>query len=105
TRHYGYCASRGTGSVTIGVVPIPPTSITWSDTTISFPVPTGLHPCPMQQPAPFNFAACGELVITAGSGKQSIDTVTVTVGGKAPTVVQPGQTIQSALQAAAPAAL
>ena len=30
------------------------------------------------------YAYCGELVITAGNGKQSIDTVTVTIGGKAP---------------------
>ena len=40
--------------------------------------------------------------ITAGNGKQSIDAVTVTIGGKAPTRLAAGQTIQSALDAAAP---
>ena len=30
---------------------------------------------------------CGELLITAGNGVQSIDTVTVTIGGKAPVYV------------------
>ncbi len=37
--------------------------------------------------ATVNRAQCGELVITAANGKQSIDTVTVTIGGKAPTHV------------------
>ncbi|MFC3617653.1 hypothetical protein ACFOPS_04690 [Ralstonia solanacearum] len=32
-------------------------------------------------------AFCGELVITAANGKKSIDAVTVTIGGKAPTYV------------------
>ena len=32
---------------------------------------------------------CGQLVITAASGRKSIDTVTVTVAGKPPTVVTP----------------
>ena len=32
-------------------------------------------------------ARCGQLVITAANGKQSVDTVTVTIGGKAPTQV------------------
>jgi len=45
-------------------------------------------------------ARCGELVITAGNGKTSVDTVTVTIGGKAPTRLAAGQTIQSAIDAA-----
>ena len=47
-------------------------------------------------------ALCGELVITTAAGKQSIDTVTVTIGGKKPTVLTAGQTIQSAIDAASP---
>jgi hypothetical protein len=45
---------------------------------------------------------CGELVITASNGKQSVDSVTVTIGGKKPTVLAGGATIQSAIDAAAP---
>ena len=41
-------------------------------------------------------------MITAANGKQSIDTVTVTVGGKKPTLLAAGQTIQSAIDAAKP---
>ncbi len=48
-------------------------------------------------------ARCGQLVITAANGKKSIDTVTVTIGGKAPThVPRRGLTIQAAIDAAAP---
>ncbi len=48
--------------------------------------------CAIQQqaqykPAGTSTAYCGQLVITAGNGKQSIDTVTVTIGGKHPTYV------------------
>ena len=32
-------------------------------------------------------AQCGELVITAANGKQSVDTVTITIGGKAANAV------------------
>jgi len=47
-------------------------------------------------------AQCGQLVITTGNGKQSIDTVTVTIGGKTPTHVSANATIQGAIDAAAP---
>ena len=46
--------------------------------------------------------AVRQLVITAGNGKQSIDTVTVTIGGKAPTHVAASASIQAAIDAAAP---
>jgi hypothetical protein len=66
-------------------------------------VPAGVHACSVQQRGTGNGGAlCGELVITAGNGKQSIDAVTVTIGGKAPAVVASGQTIQSAIDAATP---
>ncbi len=67
--------------------------------------------CTMQQQSQYQgplpagqsaIAQCGQFVITAGNGKQSIDTVTVTVGGKTPTHVTASQTIQSAIDAAAP---
>ena len=45
-------------------------------------------------------ARCGELVITAANGKQSIDTVTVTIGGKAPTYVHGENPSNNALQTA-----
>jgi hypothetical protein len=98
TRRYGFGATQGT--VTIGGKTAPVTA--WSDTLITVTVPTGVPNCALQQQAQYGgkTAQCGELAITAANGKQSIDTVTVTIGGKAPTYVS--GTIQSALDAAAP---
>jgi len=136
TRHYGFgsqCTSPAAGnatcnttsSVTIGGVAA--TITAWNDTTITVTVPANVPLCSMQQqaqyggpgnpsiltPLPQNgltFARCGQLVITAGNGKQSVDAVTVTVGGKAPTYVagnaplSPNGTgaIQQAIDAAQP---
>ena len=118
TRHYGFgaqCTSptagnatcNTTSSVTIGGIAAPVTS--WSDTSITVTVPPGVPNCPVQQQAQYAPGAtstqCGQLVIIAGNGKQSIDTVTVTIGGKAPTHVNasgPNSTIQGAIDAAAP---
>ena len=112
-RHYGFGTTAGT--VTVGGVPL--TGVSWSDTSISGTIqrsatvagkPVSLAACPVQQqtqyggPAKTSPALCGQLVITAANGKQSIDTVTVTVGGKAPTHVSASSTIQSAIDAAAP---
>jgi Bacterial cadherin-like domain/IPT/TIG domain len=100
TRHYGFGAQQGSGSVTIGGVPAEVTS--WSDTQIKVEVPP-LHgsqsSCTIQQrgAAP---TMCGELVITAGNGKRSIDTVTVTIGGKAPTYVNGENATSNAIQTA-----
>src|SRR5207245_10151914 len=47
-------------------------------------------------------AGCGELIITTNAGQQSVDTVTVTVGGKAPTHVAASGSIQAAIDAAKP---
>jgi len=98
TRHYGfgsYCAAADVGvtpgcavasSVTIGGHPATVAAGDWSDTQITATVPSGLAACPVQQRgAPP--ATCGEVVITAGNGKQSIDGITVTVGGKTPAYV------------------
>src|SRR5579864_7653498 len=121
TRHYGFgarCTSPSAtsttcntmSSVTIGGLPAIIAS--WSDTAIRATVPGGLPGtpqvplCTIQQQAEYapgaTPARCGQLLITAGNGKQSIDTVTVTIGGKAPTHVSASGTIQGAIDAAAP---
>jgi hypothetical protein len=102
TRHYGFGGAQGSGKVTIGGVTAP--VISWSDTTISVTVPNGVPSCSVQQQAQYggSKASCGQLVITTGAGKQSVDTVTVTIGGKTPTVLAAGATIQSAIDAAQP---
>jgi hypothetical protein len=106
TRHYGFGASRGTGSVTIGGVTA--NVVNWSDTTIVVTLPavgTQVPLCPVQQQTQYGGIAgarCGELVITAGNGKKSVDTVTVTIGGKAPTRLTAGESIQATIDAAKP---
>ena len=113
TRHYGFgtqCTSPTAGSltcntlsnVTIGGINAPVS--VWGDTSITVTVPTGIANCSVQQQAQYggSSAQCGQLVITAGNGKQSIDTVTVTVGGKQPTHVAASAAIQDAIDAAAP---
>jgi hypothetical protein len=102
TRHYGFGATQGTGSVTIGGKTATVTS--WSDTQIKVTVPTGVANCTVQQQAIYQgtTAQCGQLVITAGNGKQSVDAVNVTIGGKAPTRLTAGQTIQNAIDTAKP---
>ena len=112
-RHYGFgarCTSPTSGSttcntassVTVGGVSAAISS--WSDTQIVVTVPTGVPNCAVQQQTQYggSTAQCGQLVISAGNGKQSIDAVTVTIGGKAPTHVPATQTVQSAIDAAAP---
>ena len=106
TRHYGFGATQGTGSVTVGGVTANVTS--WSDTTIVVTLPTTGSQVPLCNASNPSYrgdnatARCGELVITPGNGKKSVDTVTVTIGGRAPKRLTAGQTIQSAIDAAAP---
>jgi hypothetical protein len=113
TRHYGFgtqCTSptaasttcNTASSVTIGGIAAAVTG--WSDTGITVTVPAGVPNCAVQQQAQYggSTAQCGQLVITAGNGKQSIDAVNVTIGGKTPTHVNASATIQSAIDAAAP---
>ena len=120
-RHYGFgaqCTTPTAGSatcntkssVTIGGISAPITG--WSDTTITVTVPSGVPACAVQQQAIYggSLAQCGQMVITAGNGKQSVDAVTVTIGGKAPTYVTNNApltptsvgAIQQAIDAAAP---
>jgi hypothetical protein len=79
TRHYGFGAGA---HVTIGGQPATCTS---GDLTMTCQVPSGVPTCSLSQTNPGNGnkvpAQCGELVITAANGKQSVDTVTVTIGG------------------------
>ena len=101
TRHYGFGANQGTGSVTIGGVNAPVTS--WSDGVIKVTVPdlsASTSPCTVQQRGVTTSTQCGQLVITNGSGQQSIDAVTVTVGGKAPTPVNGENASNNAIQLA-----
>jgi len=96
TRHYGFGATQGTGSVSINGTPLTVTG--WSDTTITATIPTGV--------------TTGELSIVSGNGLKSVDAVTVTVGGPAPVVVEPAPNtaavtgnahpIQDAIDAAKP---
>ena len=114
-RHYGFgtqCTSPTASSttcntlstVTIGGVKATVTS--WSDAQIKVVAPTGVPACTIQQHGVSAPTQCGELVITAGNGKQSIDTVTVTIGGRAPSYIvgenAAGNAIQKALDAATP---
>jgi hypothetical protein len=126
SRHYGFgtqCTSPTTGSATCNTQSTVKIGgalaqiMSWSDTQIVATVPNGMPgfgivpPCTIQQQSQYQgtlptgqspTALCGELVITAGNGKQSVDAVTVTVGGKTPTHVPATGTIQSAIDAAAP---
>lgn len=91
TRHYDFGGKQGT--VTIGGVAAPVTS--WSKDSITVTVPSGVPTCMSQ----FNGPAvrCGQLDITRGdNGKQTIDTVTVTIGGSAPWVVTPDDVLDPA---------
>src|SRR5262249_26288111 len=116
TRHYGFGST--TGTVTVGNVPI--TITNWSDTSISGTVNLSTPPgpnqvsipqCAIQQQPLFGgptgsgaspFALCGQLIITTSTGVASIDSVTVTVGGKAPTHIAATDSIQTAIDKAAP---
>jgi Bacterial Ig domain len=105
TRNYGFGSTAGT-VVLVGSdgVKHALTGVSWGNSTITGNVPSGVPNCNIQQQAQYggSTAQCGELIITAANGKQSIDTVTVTIGGKAPTHVAATGTIQSAIDAAAP---
>jgi hypothetical protein len=102
TRHYGF----GTGAhVTVdGVTAI----CSGSDSTMTCHLPSSplVSLCRRQQQGQAA-ARCGEVVVTTAAtatvpSKQSIDAITLTIGGKAPTVLAAGHTIQSAIDAAAP---
>jgi hypothetical protein len=104
-RHYGFGGTKGT--VTIGGYSVPAANITtWTDSSIVLTIPTSntIPACQIQQQAQYGGSAaqCGQLIITASNGNASIDTVTVTIGGKAPWHVAASETIQSYIDKAAP---
>ena len=114
SRHYGFGTTAGQ-VLLVGSdgVKRPLTGVSWGDTTITGNVPSGVPNCTQQQQALYggSSAQCGQLVIITAAGKQSVDTVTVTIGGKAPTLVSPDTTsptnspfgpIQSAIDKANP---
>jgi hypothetical protein len=113
-RHYGFGGTKGT--VTIGGYSVPAANITtWSDPSIVLTIPTSntIPACQIQQQALYGGSAaqCGQLVITtantatAGSpsnSQSSVDTVSVTIGGKMPVHVPASSSIQAAIDAATP---
>ena len=95
-RHYGFGNTAGTAAL-VGSdgVAHALTISEWADDHITGTVPSGVPNCAVQQRnAPP--AQCGELVITAANGKQSVDTVTVTIGGKTPIYLTPSSPSPSA---------
>jgi hypothetical protein len=99
TRHYGFGSTAGT--VTVGGIPA--TIVSWSDSSIVAKVTTQPPDCRMMQVGQEDME-CGELVVTKANGQSSIDTVTVTVHGKAPTVVNGENSTNDAIQKAIDAA-
>lgn len=102
-RTYSFGVTQGT--VTIGGINAPVTA--WSDSQIKVQVPPGLPLCASSYSAALTaaqavtaFGNCGELVITAANGKQSVDAVTVTVGGKHPTLINGENASNNAIQSA-----
>ena len=67
-------------------------------------MPAGVPACGIQQQSQYSGspAQCGQLLITATNGKQSVDAVTVTIGGKIPTHVAATDSIQTAIDNAQP---
>ena len=104
TRHYGFGATQGTGRVLIGGVNAPVTTGGWGDMQITVTVPAGVANCAIQQQAQFggSTAQCGELVVVAGNGRQSVDSVTVTIGGSHPKHIAANASVQAAIDSANP---
>jgi hypothetical protein len=89
TRDYGFGGAEGT--VKIGGVTIPPANVTWTNQTISVTVPNGL--------------TTGQLEVIRGDNvKAAVTGITVTIGplptGQTARTVQPGQSIQAAIDLA-----
>ena len=108
TRHYGFGTSAG--SVTIGGVTATVVG-PWTDQSITVTVPTLPAPpanssCAIQQKNVTAVTRCGELVVTTAAGQSTVDSVTVTVGGKRPTYIAKenaaGTAVQQAIDAASP---
>jgi hypothetical protein len=129
-RHYGFGSTPGT----VTIAGVTATCGTWSNTQLVCTVPTisatlnsaGVgstcysgtsNTIPAGQTPPQRNAngsvitgasltnyRCGQLVVKAANGKQSIDAITVTVAGKAPTYVNGENGTENAIQLAVDAA-
>jgi hypothetical protein len=102
-RHYGF--GTAPGQITIGGVSASLASASsWSDSALTVTVPANVPVCAVQQQVQYggSTARCGQLVITSSTGQQSIDSVTITVGGKAPTHILASASIQTAIDLAKP---
>ena len=107
SRHYGFGATKGT--IQIGGTTVPAANITtWTDSKIVLNLPNGFNvavsACPIRQQGIYQGSAaqCGQMDIVTSTGQHSIDTVTVTIGGKAPSHVAASGSIQSAIDKALP---
>jgi hypothetical protein len=104
-RHYGFGGTAGTVAL-VGPDGVHHnlTGVSWSDTKITGAVPSGVPNCAIQQRSVYggSTAQCGQLAITTAGGQASIDTVTVTIGGKAPKHVNATASVQAAIDAARP---
>ncbi len=107
-RKYSFGSTAGTVALLdASGVAHPLGSVSWGDLVITGTVPAltaAQSTCPVTQQAQYGGSAmqCGQLVITAANGKQSVDTITVTIGGKAPTHVAPTASLQTAIDSAHP---
>lgn len=95
TRHYGFGARPG--HVKVGGIPLQ--GVTWTDTKITGTVPDNVPLCEKQQQG-YATTLCGELEIRTAGAADAIDTVVVTVGGKAPTYVNGENASNNAIQSA-----
>ncbi len=93
TRHYGFGTGGTVALVGADGVSHALTGVVWSDTQITGNVPANVPLCNTSNKSYTGSnatARCGQLVITrADNGKQSIDAVTVTIGGTKPWIVTP----------------
>ena len=93
TRHYGFGSGGTVALVGADGVSHPLLNPTWSDSVITGGIPPNVPLCSASNRSYTGanaMARCGEVVITrADNGKQSIDTLTVTIGGTRPWVVTP----------------
>jgi hypothetical protein len=91
TRHYGFGGGGTVALVGADGASHPLTGVIWGDMQITGNVPAGVPLCNASNKSytgSNSTARCGQLVITrSDNGKQSIDAVTVTIGGTRPWIV------------------
>ncbi|MBU6435916.1 MAG: hypothetical protein KGQ77_00190 [Betaproteobacteria bacterium] len=116
-RDYGF--GTATGKVTIGGIDVTASVVSWGDDAVSVklrpatvtqirrevfcPGIAAAAPCPAANNA--NRAAAATVLVTHANGSVTPRGVSLHIGGAVPTLVQEGQSIQAAVDAAAPGAL